>query len=284
MKITMFKVIGNYIIAPGVRRIEILAPRIARKARAGQFVVIRVDETGERIPLTLVDWDSKRGSITLVFQEVGVTTKKLGRIGEGGYILDVTGPLGNPTEIKKYGVVVGVGGGVGNACLLPVMREFKRAGNYTISMIGARTSELLILEDELKDVSDELYIATDDGSKGYKGFVTDLLKKYLEEKVPDLVYAVGPTIMMKVVSSITRPYNVKTIVSLNPIMVDGTGMCGACRVIVDGKLRFACIDGPEFDGHKVDFDSLINRIRMYKKEEEVALSLLEKRGGDNYGI
>lgn len=280
----MFKVISNRIIAPGVRRMEILAPKIAKKARAGQFVVIRVDERGERIPLTLVDWDPEKGSITLVFQEVGVTTKKLGRIREGEYILDVTGPLGNPTEIKKYGVVVGVGGGVGNACLLPVMKEFKRAGNYIVSMIGARTSELIILEDELKEVSDEIYIATDDGSRGYKGFVTDLLKKYLEEKIPDLVYAVGPTIMLKVVSSITRPHNVKTIVSLNPIMVDGTGMCGACRVIVNGKLRFACIDGPEFDGHKVDFDSLINRIKMYKREEELALSLFEKRGNKDYGI
>jgi len=272
----MFKILSNHIIAPEIRKIEIYAPEIAKRAKAGQFVVIRVDERGERIPLTLVDWNPNRGSITLVFQEVGVTTKKLGRVKKGEYILDVIGPLGNPTEVKNYGTIVGVGGGVGNACLLPVMREFKRAGNYTVSMIGARTSELLILEDELSEVSDELYIATDDGSRGYKGFVTDLLKRFLERRRPDLVYAVGPTIMMKVVSSITKPYGVKTIVSLNPIMVDGTGMCGACRVIVGGKLRFACIDGPEFDGHQVNFDALMNRLRMYKEEEELALSLLEK--------
>ncbi|RLE90331.1 MAG: sulfide/dihydroorotate dehydrogenase-like FAD/NAD-binding protein [Thermoprotei archaeon] len=272
----MFKILSNHIIAPEIRKIEIYAPEIAKRAKAGQFVVIRVDERGERIPLTLVDWNPNKGSITLVFQEVGVTTKKLGRVKKGKYILDVIGPLGNPTEVKNYGTIVGVGGGVGNACLLPVMREFKRAGNYTVSMIGARTSELLILEDELSEVSDELYIATDDGSRGYKGFVTDLLKRFLERRRPDLVYAVGPTIMMKVVSSITKPYGVKTIVSLNPIMVDGTGMCGACRVIVGGKLRFACIDGPEFDGHQVNFDALMNRLRMYKEEEELALSLLEK--------
>ena len=272
----MFKILSNHIIAPEIRKIEIYAPEIAKRAKAGQFVVIRVDERGERIPLTLVDWNPNKGSITLVFQEVGVTTKKLGRVKKGEYILDVIGPLGNPTEVKNYGTIVGVGGGVGNACLLPVMREFKRAGNYTVSMIGARTSELLILEDELSEVSDELYIATDDGSRGYKGFVTDLLKRFLERRRPDLVYAVGPTIMMKVVSSITKPYGVKTIVSLNPIMVDGTGMCGACRVIVGGKLRFACIDGPEFDGHQVNFDALMNRLRMYKEEEELALSLLEK--------
>ena len=274
----MFKIVKKIALAPQIKRIEVEAPEIAKKAKPGQFVILRVDEKGERFPLTIVDTDTENGTITLVFLEVGTSTKKLGLLNEGDYILDVVGPLGNPTEIKKYGVVCCIGGGVGVAALYPVVRAFKKVNNYVISIIGARTSSLLILEDEIRKYSDEIYITTDDGSKGYKGFTTDVLKKLLQEgKHIDLVYAVGPAIMMKVVADITRPYKIKTIVSLNPIMVDGTGMCGACRVRIGNEVKFACVDGPEFDAHLVDWNELLARLKMYREEEQLSLKLFEER-------
>lgn len=274
----MFRIVKKVALAPQIKRIEVEAPEIAKKAKPGQFVILRVDEKGERFPLTIVDTDTENGTITLVFLEVGTSTKKLGLLNEGDYILDVVGPLGNPTEIKKYGVVCCIGGGVGVAALYPVVRAFKKANNYVISIIGARTSSLLILEDEIRKYSDETYITTDDGSKGYKGFTTDVLKNLLQEgKHIDLVYAVGPAIMMKVVADITRPYKIKTIVSLNPIMVDGTGMCGACRVRIGNEVKFACVDGPEFDAHLVDWNELLARLKMYREEEQLSLKLFEER-------
>jgi len=279
----MYPIVEKRVLAPRIKSIKVKAPHVARNVKAGQFVVVRVDERGERIPLTVVDWNRKEGTILLVFQEIGVSTIKLGLLKEGDNILNISGPLGNPTEIKKYGTVICIGGGVGTACIYPVARELKKAGNNVISIVGARSSNLLILEEEIKSVSDEFYITTDDGSRGRKGFVTDQLKDILREgRKVDLVYAVGPTIMMKVVADVTRNYNVKTIVSLNPIMVDGTGMCGACRVIVGGQIKFACVDGPEFDAHEVDFDSLMLRLRMYIQEEKRALELLQTKvkGGE----
>ena len=274
----MFKIARKRIWAPTIKEIEVEVPEIARKAKPGQFVIVRVDERGERIPLTIVDYDNSKGTITLVFQEVGTSTRKLGMLNEGDYITDVVGPLGNPTEVRKYGTVVCVGGGVGISAIYPVARAFKEHRNYVISIIGARTKDLLILEDEVRSVSDELYVTTDDGSKGRKGFTTDVLKDLIKEgRHIDLVYAVGPTIMMKVVADVTRPYKIKTIVSLNPIMIDGSGMCGACRVRVGGQVKFACVDGPEFDAHLVDFDELLARLRMYKEEEKLSLELCEKR-------
>ncbi len=274
----MYKIVRKKELAPGVKLIEVEAPEIAEKARAGQFVILRVDEKGERFPLTIVDASKEKGTITMVFLEVGVSTRKLGMLKAGDHILNLAGPLGNPTEVKKYGTVVCVGGGVGVAAAYPVAKAFKQAGNYVISIIGARNKDLLIFEEEMRSVSDELYVTTDDGSKGRKGFTTDVLKELLEQgRKIDLVYAVGPTIMMKVVSDVTRPYGVKTLVSLNPLMLDGTGMCGGCRVRVGGKIRYTCVEGPEFDGHQVDFVELIQRLNMYKDYEKRALEEFEKR-------
>ena len=259
-------------LAPSIKRVVIRAPLIASKAKAGQFVILRVDECGERIPLTIVDRDPSEGLITLIFQEVGVSTKKLGSLKAGDYVMDAVGPLGNPTEIKNYGTVAIVGGGVGTALIYPWIKVLKAHGNHVVTILGARTESLLLLEDELRRLSDEVYISTDDGSKGFKGFTSELLKKLLEEgRRFDLVMAVGPVPMMKAVAEVTRPYGIKTIVSLNPIMVDGTGMCGACRVKVGGEIKFACVDGPEFDAHQVDFDQLMNRLRFYRDEEIRAL-------------
>lgn len=273
----MYKIIEKRELAPGIKLIKVLAPEIAKKAKAGQFVILRVDKTGERIPLTLADWDQKEGTITLVFLEVGVSTKKLGRLNKGDVILNLLGPLGNPTEVKDYGSVCVVGGGVGIAAAYPIARALKEAGNKIVSIIGARSANLLIFEDEMKEYSDEIHVSTDDGTKGYKGFVSDLLKDLLVKGYKfDMVYAVGPALMMKAVADVTRPYKIKTIVSLNPIMVDGMGMCGACRVIVGGKTRFTCVDGPEFDAHEVDFTELIRRQRAFIEEEKKALEIFER--------
>ncbi len=265
-----FKIISTQTIAKDIKRIEVFAPYIARKALAGQFVMLRVDEKGERIPLTIADKSKDDGKITIIFQQVGLTTKKLARLKEGDSISDLAGPLGRPTEIKKYGTVVLVGGGVGIAEMYPVAKAFKGADNRIISILGARSKELLILEEELKTVSDEIYITTDDGSYGRKGLVTDILKEMIEKEKIDLVYAIGPVIMMKAVSELTRPYKIHTIVSLNSIMVDGTGMCGSCRVNVNEKSRFACVDGPEFNGHLVDFDELSKRLKLFVDLEKAA--------------
>ena len=264
----MFEIVRREEMAKGTVILnEIEAPRIARNAEPGQFVILKANETGERIPLTMARTDPERGTITVIYMVVGRSTalfREL-RVGEG--YQDVIGPLGRPAHLERVGTVVCVGGGTGVAVLYPITRGLKQLGNRVISIIGARTKDLLILEDEMKAISDELHLCTDDGSYGHHGFVTDVLKTVLEEETVGLAVAVGPVLMMKFVSEITRPYNVKTLVSLNPIMIDGTGMCGGCRVSVDGENKFACIDGPEFDGHKVDFDQLMQRLQAYRQEE-----------------
>lgn len=273
------KILTEEQLSPQVRKIEVYAPEIAHKAKAGQFVILRVDDEGERIPLTLVDW-KKSGTITLVFQEVGVSTKKLGCLRVQDEILNLAGPLGKPSVIKKYGLAAVVCGGVGTAAAYPIAKALKKTGNTVISIMGARNEGLLILEKEMKEVSDELYVSTDDGSKGHKGFVSDVLKCLISRMYQfDIVYAIGPPLMMKTTSEVTRPYGIKTVVSLNPIMVDGMGMCGACRVSVEGTTKFACIDGPEFNAHSTNFDELISRLKIYPSEERLALDFHEKMPG-----
>jgi ferredoxin--NADP+ reductase len=265
----MFKILKKTQLADQTKLYVINAPEIAAKAKPGQFVVVRISDTGERIPLTIADMDVTKGTLELVVQEIGHTTKKMGELQEGRPILDLVGPLGMPTHIEKLGTVVGVGGGIGIAALYPVVRGFKNAGNKTISILGARSKGLLIWEDKMKNVSDELYITTDDGSLGQKGLVINPLKEMIDKGIKiDLVFAVGPTIMMKAVADTTRQYNIKTIVSLNPIMIDATGMCGGCRVNVGGKTKFTCVDGPDFDAHAVDFGLLMQRQKMYKNAEK----------------
>lgn len=251
---------------------KVEAPRIAKKAKPGQFIVLRANETGERIPLTMAGTDSNAGTIDLIFQVVGKTTALLRTFNVGDYIKDIIGPLGRPTHIENLGTVVCVGGGTGVAVVYPITKAYKEAGNYVISIIGARTKDLLILEDEMCQASHELRVTTDDGSYGHHGFVTDVLKQILDSrKDVKLVVGIGPVPMMKFLSKMTKEYGVKTMVSLNPIMVDATGMCGACRVTVGGKTRFCCVDGPEFDGHEVDYDELIKRQRAYLTEEKIAM-------------
>jgi ferredoxin--NADP+ reductase len=266
-----FQILKKDSLAPGIKRIVVLAPLIARKAHAGQFVILRIDERGERFPLTLVDWNPEEGSIVLILQEVGASTKKLGSLNIGDTIMDIVGPLGNPTEAEKYGEVAVIGGGVGTALIYPWVRALKEAGNRVITILGARNVSLLLLEEELRSLSDELHVSTDDGTKGFKGFTADILKSLLEKgKKFNLVMAAGPVPMMRAVAEVTRPFKIKTVVSLNPIMVDGTGMCGGCRITVGGETKFACVDGPEFDAHQVDFRELTNRLRTYTEEETKA--------------
>jgi len=258
-------------IAPKTYRYKIIQPKIARKRKAGQFVIIRVHEGGERIPLTIVDSDPEAGTITLIFQVVGHTTGELAELDVGDSLMDVVGPLGRPTHIERYGTACVIGGGYGTAPVLPIAEALSDAGNELIGIIGARTRELLILEEELGAICSRLEVATDDGSYGHHGFVTDVLKQFLDDGVRiDFVLAVGPTPMMKAVSNLTRERGIKTMVSLNPIMVDGTGMCGGCRVEVGGETKFACVDGPEFDGHLVNYDLLMKRQSTYKAEEKQA--------------
>ncbi|MBI4656013.1 MAG: sulfide/dihydroorotate dehydrogenase-like FAD/NAD-binding protein [Elusimicrobia bacterium] len=254
-------------LSKDVKLFEITNPYIAQKGLPGQFVVIRHREEGERIPLTIADIDRTKGTITIIFQEVGKTTKDLGKLKEGDFLLDILGPLGVPTEIEKCGTVVCIGGGVGAAVIYPIAKALKSAENKVIAIIGARTKELVILENKFKEITDELYITTDDGSYGRKGFVSDELKRLINEgnKI-DRIWAIGPVIMMKVISDLTKPYGIKTTVSLNPIMIDGTGMCGGCRVQIGTETKFACVDGPEFDGHAVDFDLLMKRLSTYTHE------------------
>jgi ferredoxin--NADP+ reductase len=280
----MYKVLKKTELAPKIKLFEVDAPEVARRAKPGQFVIIRVDEKGERFPLTLAKWEPKKGTITLIFLEVGVSTRKLGALEIGDEILDVVGPLGNPSDIKHYGSVAVVCGGIGTAAAYPVAKALKGAGNHVVSIIGAKTDKLLILEDEMRNVSDELYISTDDGSKGQKGFVSDVLRTLIEKGHRfNLVYAIGPPLMMKATADLTRVHSVKTIVSLNPIMLDGMGMCGACRVTVGGETRFACLDGPEFDARLVNFDELVQRLRAYLSEETQAAEFYEKSGRINRG-
>jgi ferredoxin/flavodoxin---NADP+ reductase len=266
----MSKVLLKEKIAEEVYRIKIEAPLIASERKPGQFVIVQVNtDFGERIPLTIADADSEEGSITLIFQTVGKTTHLLANKEKGGKIENVLGPLGNPTHIEKYGYVVCVGGGIGAAPLYPIVEGMKKAGNDIKIILGARTKDLLILEEEMSRYADKLIICTDDGSYGRKALVTEPLKELCEEEPkPDLVVAIGPPIMMKFASETTRPFNIPTVVSLNTIMVDGTGMCGGCRVTIDGETKFVCVDGPEFDGHLVDFENMMKRIGSYRSFEQ----------------
>ncbi|HJW95866.1 MAG TPA: sulfide/dihydroorotate dehydrogenase-like FAD/NAD-binding protein [Thermoanaerobaculia bacterium] len=266
----MFKIRSARFIGPNVKQFEIDAPRIARAQKPGQFVIIRIDDTGERIPLTIKGSDVSRGTITIVVQGIGKTTIQLNTLGAGDAILDVVGPLGKPSEIENFGTVCVIGGGVGTAIALPTARALRDAGNRVIAILGARTKELLILEDEVRAASDEVLIMTDDGSYGEQGLVTDKLREILPQL--DYVLAIGPIPMMRAVANTTRDSNVRTVVSLNSIMVDGTGMCGGCRVLIGGKSRFACVDGPEFDAHDVDFNVLMQRNAMYREQEQQCLT------------
>lgn len=275
----MFDITDRKRLVPGVVSLTVRAPDIARTHRPGQFIILRIDEVGERIPLTVADKDVENGTITLVFQEVGRTTYQLARMSPGSAILDLAGPLGQPTEICNFGTTVSIGGGIGIPLLYPITKAFRETGNYVISILGARTKDLLVMENEMSAISHMTKICTDDGSYGIHGFVTGELKRMLEagERI-DRVMGVGPVPMMKALCELTRPYGVKTIVSLNPIMVDGTGMCGACRCEIAGKTVYACVDGPEFDGHQVNFDLLAKRLNMYKGQELIALEEYKTTG------
>ncbi len=263
----MYTILSKTFLSPTVARFEIHAPYVARKRQAGNFVILRVSPNGERIPITIVDSDLDSGSITLIVQAIGKTTKALLRMQEGEELTDLVGPLGKPTPLHTGERIVCIGGGVGTAELFPITAALHRSENKITSIIGARSQDLIILEPEMRSVSDELFIVTDDGSYGRKGIVTDQLDDILKQAPVDVVYAIGPLPMMKAVSELTRRYGVRTIVSVNALMVDGTGMCGGCRVTVGGEMKFACVDGPEFDGHKVDFDELLIRSRSYRKQE-----------------
>ena len=265
----MFRIVQAQLLAPGIKRFVIEAPRIAHKQKPGQFVILRINEPGERIPLTIESSDPVAGTISIVVQAVGKTTHLLHCLGAGDSIADVVGPLGKPSEIERFGTVAVVGGGVGTAMAYPTAAALKRAGNRVISIIGARTKELVLLEKEMGAVSDILLVTTDDGSYAEKGFVTDKLRDLIQTGTHiDLVLAVGPVVMMKAVAELTRAAQIRTVVSLNPIMIDGTGMCGGCRVLIDGKSEFACVDGPEFDAHRVNFEVLVQRNAMYREAEK----------------
>lgn len=272
----MFKILEKQDLTPVLRMYVMEAPEIARKAQPGQFVIVRLDKEGERIPLTIADFDRAKGTVTLVVQEVGASTRQMGLYNAGESILDLVGPLGRPTEIEQYGTVICVGGGVGIAPIYPIARALKEHGNRVVSIIGARSENLLFWEDKMRAISDDLIVCTDDGSYGRFALVTAPLKELLESGVRyDLVFAIGPAIMMKFSCKTTQPFGIKTLVSINSIMVDGTGMCGACRVSVGGKTRFACVDGPDFDGHEVDWDLLLERQRQYLDEEKAAVVKFE---------
>lgn len=274
----MNKIVTKKDIAPFIKLIEVEHPLMARKARPGQFIILRVSEDGERIPLTISDYNPEKGTVTIIFQEVGKTTKLLGELQEGDSILDFAGPLGKPTESENLKRVAVVGGGLGTALIFSQVKEMHNNGTKVDVIIGARNAELIILEDEIRPFCENVYIATDDGSKGQKGFVTDVLKKLIDDgNKYDRVIAVGPLIMMKVVSNLTKEYGIPTVVSMNPIMIDGTGMCGGCRLTVGGETKFACVDGPEFDGHKVDFDEAMRRQGIYKTEEKTSVERHECR-------
>ncbi len=280
----MFEIVKKEWLHEVIFLIEIKAPQIAKKIRAGNFLVLRMREGAERLPITVAEFDRKKGTLTCIIQVIGQSTKLLSTLEKGDFIQDVVGPLGKPTEVEKYGIVGIVSGGLGIPLANLVAKEMKEAGNTVIGMVGARTEDLLVWEDEMSQYCEEMRYCTDDGSKGLKGFTTHLLENAIEElkkegKKFDVIFTVGPTIMMKFVTQITKKHNIPTIASLNPIMVDGTGMCGACRVTIDGKIQFACVDGPEFDAHKVDFDELLNRLDQYKKYEKTALDKYNKEHG-----
>ena len=277
----MYKIVAKRELAPKIKLFEVHAPEMAEKARPGQFIILIINENGERIPLTIAGYDAAKGTISFGFNEVGKTTKQLGLLKEGDCIWNITGPLGVPSEIRNYGKVLCVAGGVMTAPMLLQVRALRESGNQVTTVVGARIKQLLFFEDEMKALSDKFFVATDDGSKGYKGL--DFLKEVLKNEKFDRCVAYGPVVMMKNVSEITKPFGVPTVVSLTPIMVDGMGMCGVCRVTVGGKMKFGCVDGPEFDGHGVDYDELINRQRMFLPEERLSSLLWEMRGGCNCG-
>ncbi|MCD4770455.1 MAG: sulfide/dihydroorotate dehydrogenase-like FAD/NAD-binding protein [Bacteroidales bacterium] len=266
----MNKIVEKVLLSNNVVKLVIEAPRIAAKRKAGHFVIVKIDEKGERVPLTISDGDIEKGTITLIIQQVGVTSHKLLMMEAGDTIMDMVGPLGHATEIDKVGTVLCAGGGVGIAPMLPIVRAFKEAGNRVISVLAARSKELIILENEVREYSDEVIIMTDDGSYGKQGLVTHGMEEVLEREKVNFSVTIGPAIMMKYAALTTKKYNVPTIASLNTIMVDGTGMCGACRVTVDGKTRFVCVDGPEFDAHKIDYDEMIMRLGAYEVQERAA--------------
>ena len=274
----MFTILEARFLAPDIKLFRIQAPRIARKQRAGQFVIVRLNEQGERIPLTIAASDAASGAITLVVQAIGKTTRLMNSLEAGDSIRNVVGPLGKASDVQRYGTVVVIGGGVGTAIAYPTAQAMKAVGNTVLSIVGARTRELVILESELRAVSDECFVLTDDGTYGEKGFVTAKLAALIEAgRRIDLVLAIGPVPMMRAVAELTRPDRIRTIVSLNSIMVDGTGMCGGCRVAVGGRSEFACVDGPEFDAHQVDFGVLTQRNAMYRTAERCALEEYERR-------
>jgi len=281
----LFKIVRKKELAPDIAQFDVEAPLIAKKALAGQFVVIRVHEEGERVPLTIASYDRDKGTITLVAMRVGKSTALLAELNQGDVILDLVGPLGEPSEIENYGKVICVGGGVGIAPVLPIAKGLKAAGCHVVSIIGAKTKDLLILEEEMQEASSEFHICTDDGSKGYKGFVSGLLEDMLQKDIIDektsktgfsKCWAIGPAIMMASVVQVTKKYDLDTIVSLNSIMVDGTGMCGACRVEVGGKTKFVCVDGPEFNGHEVNFDLLMSRQQIYCDHEGICYDMYQE--------
>ncbi|KPK75741.1 MAG: ferredoxin-NADP reductase [Phycisphaerae bacterium SM23_30] len=275
----MYEIVDKRTIGPNLTQYQIKAPRIAKARKCGQFVIVRAREHGERIPLTVADTDPETGTITLIVQTVGKSTLEMSQLKKGECFQDVVGPMGQPSHIDKFGTVVVIGGGLGTAVVLPQAIALRESGNKIISIIGARTKELLILQEQLGAVSDELILTTDDGSYGKKGLVTDALQELIDDPKVDVgaVYCAGPVIMMKFVSLLTKKYNIPTVVSLNPIMVDGTGMCGGCRVTVNGQSKFACVDGPEFDGHQVDYDELMDRLTTYRKQEQESLERFEKQ-------
>lgn len=268
----MSKILEARFLAPDIKLFRIEAPRIALKRKPGQFIILRVHANGERIPLTIADSNNEDGTITIIVQGIGRTTKHLNTLEAGDELLDLVGPLGKPSHIENFGTAVSIGGGVGTAIAFPTAKALKDAGNHTISIIGGRTKEFVILEKEMREVCDEVYPTTDDGSYGFHGFVTQKLQQLIDEgRKIDFVLAIGPIPMMAAVAKVTKPYNIKTVVSLNPIMVDGTGMCGGCRAIVGGKTQFVCVDGPEFDAHEVDFSILTSRNKMYLMQEQQSL-------------
>lgn len=272
----MFKILERRDLAPSIKLFVVDAPLVAKKAQPGQFIILRVREGGERVPLTIADYDREKGTITVVFQEVGKTTREMGTLKAGDYLADFVGPLGQAVDFPNHKRVLGIGGGLGVAPLYPKLKMLHEKGVEVISIIGAKSADLLIMEEEIKSVSDKMYICTDDGSKGRHGFVTVVLKELLEQGERfDEIIIIGPPILMKIGTEITKPYDIPTMVSLNPIMVDGTGMCGGCRVTIDGETKFACVDGPAFDGFKVDFDELMKRLQTYRNEEKVS----SERGG-----
>lgn len=281
----MFHILKKEILNPTMTRMVVEAPYIAKKALAGQFIVLRVNEYGERIPLTIADYDRNKGTITIIYQKVGKTTLLLDKLNEGDFILDFVGPLGKPSDIKGYKKVAVIGGGAGCAIAYPQAKALYNMGAYVDIIAGFRNKDLIILEDDMKNVCNNLYIMTDDGSNGAKGFVTDALINQIKSGVNyDLVIAIGPLAMMKSVSKITKQFEIKTIVSMNPIIIDGTGMCGGCRLTVSGETKFACVDGPDFDGHEIDFDEMIKRLSTYKSEEQMSLKRYNcnlMRGVDN---